>query len=106
MDEAIRQIWTISLVIYLVVVLVVATLLTMIVVAARRVRYAVADIWTVGQKIANNTIHIALLQRTNHIADRILESATGVVAATAAVKEHAEGCPGCPACVLGGGWSR
>ncbi len=107
MDEAvIRQVWITTLVIYFVVVLVVAALLTLIVRAARDVRAAVADIWVTGQKIANNTIHIALLQKTNDVAGRILGSAVGVVNATAAVKAHAETCPGCPACVLGPGWSR
>jgi hypothetical protein len=39
---------------------------------------------TVGQQVANSTIHIALLDTTNHIAGEILASAKGIVAATAA----------------------
>ncbi|MBA3495682.1 MAG: hypothetical protein H0T86_01080, partial [Gemmatimonadales bacterium] len=58
------------------------------------------------QRIANNTIHIALLETTNHVAGRILESAKGIVGATAAIDAHAGQCPGCPACVLGPRWSR
>lgn len=99
--EAVRQVWTISLVIYVVVVGVVAFLLLQILHGARAVRAGVSDIWTVGQKVANNTIHIALLNRTNDVAGKILTSAVGVVHATAAIKAHAETCPGCPACVLG-----
>ncbi len=99
--EAIAQVWTLSIVIYLVVVGVVALLLLLILRTAQAIRGGVSDIWTVGQKIANNTIHIALLNRTNDVAGAILASATGVVGATAAIDTHAHECPGCPACVLG-----
>lgn len=99
--DAIAQVWTISIVIYLVVVAVVAFLLLMILKTARAIRGGVSDIWTVGQKVANNTIHIALLNRTNDVAGAILASATGVVHATAAIDRHAHECTGCPACVLG-----
>lgn len=98
--ETVAQVWTWSLVIYLVVVAVVAFLLWQILTAARSVRQGVSDIWTVGQKVANNTIHIALLQRTNAVAGQILQSAVGVVHATDAIDRHAHECPGCPACVL------
>lgn len=104
--EVVERVWITTLVIYAVVVVVVAVLLTLIVREAGRIRSGVADIWTAGQKIANNTIHIALLKKTNYVAGQILESAGGVVAATAAVSEHARECPGCPACVLGPEWTR
>ncbi|MDQ3606587.1 MAG: hypothetical protein M3418_10455 [Gemmatimonadota bacterium] len=104
--ETIQQIWILSLVIYGVVVLVVAVLLTLIVREARRITAGVEAIWVVGQKIANNTIHIALLNRTNYVAGGILESAKGVVGATAAIAAHADECPECPTCVLGPRWSR
>jgi hypothetical protein len=83
------------------VLLVVAVLLALILGAARRVLARVSSIWTVGQQIANNTIHVALLDTTVHVAGEILASAGGVVAATAAMSLHAQRCPGCPACVLG-----
>jgi hypothetical protein len=105
-DATLQTVWVTTLVLYAVVLLVVAALLTLILVTARKIHAGVAEIWTVGQQIANNTIHIALLDTTNHVAGRILVSAGGVVAATAGVKAHAEGCPGCPACVLGGGGWR
>ncbi len=104
--ETVQRMWIITLVIYGVVLLVVALLLTLIVREARRIKAGVSEIWNVGQKIANNTIHIALLEKTNHIAAGILQSAGGVVHATAAIKAHAEGCPGCPTCVLGPRWMR
>jgi len=104
--DTIRTMWTATLVIYGIVVLVVAVLLTLILKAARDVRTGVSAIWTVGQQVANNTIHIALLDTTVHVAGGILEHAKGIVAGTAALKMHAEGCPGCPACVLGQESSR
>jgi DICT domain-containing protein len=104
--DTIRAMWTLSLVIYAVVVVVVATLLTLILRAARDIRVGVSGIWTVGQQIANNTIHIALLDTTTHVAGEILTCAKGIVAGTAGLQGHAEGCPGCPACVLGQETSR
>lgn len=99
--DAVAQVWIASLVIYAVVLVVVAVLLLLILRTARSIRGGVSDIWTVGQKVANNTIHIALLNRTNDVAGGILASAVGVVHATAAIQAHARECPGCPACVLG-----
>lgn len=99
--DTIRTLWTITLVIYGIVVAVVTVLLILILRAARDVRAGVSAIWTVGQQVANNTIHIALLDTTVHVAGDILEHARGIVAGTAALQMHAEGCPGCPACVLG-----
>ncbi len=91
-----------------VVILVVAVLLTLIVRTARQIEGAAAEIWTVGQKIANNTVHIPLLHRTNQVVDGILERASGIDEATARIEEHAEDCPVgyCPHCVLGQGGSR
>jgi len=97
----IQTMWTVTLVVYGVVLVVVAVLLALILGAARRVLERVSSIWTVGQQIANNTIHIGLLDTTVHVAGEILASSGGVVAATAAMSVHAQGCPGCPACVLG-----
>jgi hypothetical protein len=99
--EIVQQMWMLTLVVYAVVVVAVAALLTAILLAARRVQTAVASIWTVGQQVANNTIHIALLDTTNHVAAEILDSAQRVAGATAAIGAHAGRCPGCPACVLG-----
>jgi hypothetical protein len=104
--EAVEKVWITSLVIYGVVVVVVAILLTLILRTAHQIRDGVAAIWNTGQRIANNTIHIALLNKTNFVAGKILQSAVGVVGATAAVHAHAEDCPGCPTCIIGPEWSR
>jgi hypothetical protein len=89
-----------------VVVIVVAVLLTLILKATRDIRAGVASIWTVGQQVANNTIHIALLDTTLHVAGSILSCAKGVVVGTATLKAHAEGCSGCPACAMDPGGAR
>ena len=94
------QVWMSSLVVFVVVLAAVAALLTLILLEAGKIKHGVAQIWNVGQKVANNTIHIALLDTTNHLAGRILASAVGVVGATGALQAHAAGCPECPACVL------
>ena len=99
--DAAQQVWMLSLGIFVVVLLVVAALLTLILSTAKQIHGGVSAIWTVGQKVANNTIHLALLQRTNHLAGLILQSAGGVAAATEVIATHANGCPGCPACVVG-----
>ena len=101
MSDTAQQIWILSLGIFAVVLVVVAALLTLILVTAKQIHAGVSAIWTVGQKIANNTIHLALLDRTNHLAAGILRSAVGVAAATGAIASHASDCPGCPSCVLG-----
>lgn len=102
----VQQIWVISLGVFVVVLIVVAALLALILGTARRIRAGVAAIWAAGQKVANNTVHLALLDRTNFVADRILQSAAQVAGATEAIAAHASACPGCPGCVIGKGGAR
>lgn len=100
-ESTIRDVWIWSLVAYFAVVGVVALMLTLILAAVRRIHDGAAEIWTVGQKVANNTIQIALLQRTNHLAGRIRDAALVTAGAVDAIERHAASCSGCPACVLG-----
>ncbi len=93
-EGAAYTVWWISLGIGAVVIVVVALLLTLIVRAARQIEGTAADIWTVGQRIANNTVHIPLLSRTNRLIGGVLESASGIDGATARIEEHALDCPG------------
>ena len=93
-EGAAYVVWWISLGIGVVVILVVAVLLTLIVRTARQIEGATADIWIVGQRIANNTVHIPLLHRTNQVVSGILERASGIDGATAQIEEHALDCPG------------
>ncbi len=104
--ETVQTIWLITLGVFVAVLVVVAILLTLILRSAREITAGVSAIWNVGQRIANNTIHIALLKKTNVVAGRILGSAVGVVHATAGVQSHAEECSMCPTCVIGPEWLR
>lgn len=101
-EAAVAQVWMWSLVIYFVVVGVVAVLLTMILMATKQIKAGAGAIWVAGQKVANNTIQIPLLARTNHLVTKVLESAVRTAGAVAAVEHHAASCPQCPACVSGG----
>jgi hypothetical protein len=104
--DTIQRMWVVTLIIYAVVLVVVATLLALILRAAREIRGGVSAIWTAGQQVANNTIHIALLDATIHAAGDILERAKGIIFSTAGLKAHAERCAECPTCVTGQGNSR
>jgi hypothetical protein len=97
-EAAVRDIWIIGLAVLGVVTVVVAVLLTLILMTARRIHAGAAAIWTAGQKVANNTIHLALLLQTNHLAGRILGAAVATAGAVAAVERHAAACPHCPIC--------
>lgn len=92
--SAALTVWWVSLGIGVVVIVVVAILLTLIVRAAGQIQETAADIWTVGQRVANNTVHIPMLHRTNQVVDGILDRAGGIDGATAAIEEHALDCPG------------
>ena len=97
--DAVLQVWLASLAVFALVLVVVAVLLTIILRTAAEIHCGVSAIWTAGQKVANNTIHLALLDRTNYLGRAILESAGRVAEATDVIATHASTCPGCPACV-------
>ena len=81
------QQWWVALGLAAVVVLVVAVLLELIARTARRIHQAVSDIWTVGTHIAQNTVTLALLQRTNYLAGELLRSAGRIAAASGRVRQ-------------------
>jgi hypothetical protein len=101
--EAVEQVWLASLAVFVLVLVVVALLLTIILRTATQIHHGVSAIWTTGQKVANNTIHLALLDRTNYLGLAILQSAGRVAEATEVIAPHAASCPGCPTCVTGTG---
>ena len=80
------QLWWLALGLAVAVVLVVAVLLELIVRTAHRIHQAVSDIWTGGTHIAQNTVTIALLQRTNYLAGELLGSAGHIAKATARIR--------------------
>ncbi len=92
--------WEISIAAALIVTLVVGALLALILRQAAQIEDAAAQIWTAGKLIANNTILITLLVRTNQVEEQILGAAGGIAAGAARIQTHAQDCPGCPACVL------
>ena len=100
MDAQIK-LWIISLVIGLVVIGVVAFLLHLIKSTAQEIDEAAGHIWTQGKLTANNTIQIPIfLSKTNQVVGKIYDSAVNIIHGSAAIRDHAGGCPGCPHCIL------
>jgi len=95
---AVYTVWGVSLALGVIVLVVVVILLELILRSASRIERVAGSIWTAGQAVANNTIHIALLRRTNLIAERLLDAAGRIVGAVTAIRDHAQGCPRCPTC--------
>ena len=99
-EQAAQLVWWASLAIGLVVSLVVALLLWLIVREARIIDTRASKLWDVGQRVANNTIHIPTLYRINEGVAEILATALRINDGAAAIEAHADGCPGCPHCML------
>ncbi|MGI9433680.1 MAG: hypothetical protein ACR2Q4_02420 [Geminicoccaceae bacterium] len=91
--------WWIAIILLIIVTLVVALLLRAIIKTAVDIDDVAAEIWARGQRVANNTIHIASLHATKDTVGGILGRAGRIAANAAAIREHAETCPGCPACI-------
>ncbi len=77
-DETISHYWIISLVGGLAVIGAVAALLETLIRTAGQIESGAAQIWQIGKLIANNTVHILLLLRTNQIVGDISDSADGI----------------------------
>ncbi len=99
-EQAAQFVWWTSLALGVVVSGVVALLLWLIHRAAATINGHVSNIWDAGQRVANNTVHIPALVKTNEVAGRILATAVRIDAGAAAIEQHANGCPGCPNCML------
>ncbi len=94
-----EQLWWTAIVVALVVTFVVGLLLSLILREAARIEAGAAQIWTAGKLIANNTILITLLIRTNQLVAEILKAAGGIAGGAQRIEAHAAICPGCPQCV-------
>jgi hypothetical protein len=92
--------WGMALASVLVVTVAVHLMLRLIVGSARDVERALDVIWAHGQRIANNTIHIANLYRTRDLVHRILGGVNRIAVHAKAIEAHAKACPGCPECLL------
>ena len=99
--HAIQVVWWGSLALGVVVSAVVATLLWLILRTAKTIDERVSRLWDTGQRVANNTVHVPALVKTNEVAGQILAAAVRIDAGAAAIESHAKGCPGCPQCMLG-----
>lgn len=94
--------WWVSLLLGAVVIAVVAILLDRIWRTARAIEGVAARIWDGGTRIANNTVHVPDLVRSNGFADSLLTRAPDLLDHLGRIRDHAETCPGCPNCVVGG----
>jgi cob(I)alamin adenosyltransferase len=92
--DTIRTYWWISLATGMAVIGVVALLLTVLARTAERIQEVAAQIWQVGQMIANNTIHIPLLVRTNQIIAQVDQATDGIVQATGRIQRAVVNGPG------------
>jgi hypothetical protein len=63
--------WWLAIILALVVTGVVAALLLLIIRTAAEIEAGCAEIWARGQRVANNTIHLANLHRTQEATERI-----------------------------------
>lgn len=99
-DAAAAFVWWSSLALGLVVSLVVTLLLWLIHREAGVINARVSKIWEIGQRVANNTIHIPMLYQTNAVVREILGGAVKIKEGAAVIEAHATGCPGCPQCML------
>ncbi len=93
--------WILAILVLVVVSAVVWLLLHLVATTAAGIKDGAAEVWAGGQRVANNTIHIA---KTHEIAggvEAILGHAGKIAASAAAIKAHAATYPGCPTCFLG-----
>lgn len=93
-------VWVASLILGLVVSGVVTLLLWLIHREAGVINARVSKLWDVGQRVANNTIHVPALYKTNAVVGDILATAVKIKDGAAVIEKHASGCPGCPQCML------
>ncbi len=89
--ETVARYWRISLGIGLGVIGAVALLLELLVRTVDQIEAGTAEIWRVGKLIANNTVHIPLLVRTNQIVGEILPAADRIAGATARIRDTVGG---------------
>ncbi|MGI8912849.1 MAG: hypothetical protein ACR2JY_03485 [Chloroflexota bacterium] len=91
LTRIVERYWSLSLGLGVVVTGAVALLLTVLSRTTGKIDGGVAEIWQSGQLLANNTVHIPLLTRTNQIVGAILPGADGIAAATARIQRAVVG---------------
>ena len=85
MPTDVVTLWWNTLAIAAVVIVVVAVLLIGILMAANRIDRHASEVWLAGKDIATNTIQIWQLQKTNAVAEQILETAQGIAAGAGSI---------------------
>ncbi len=93
--------WMLAIVVLVVVSAVVWLLLHFVATTADGIKDGATQIWAGGQRVANNTIHIAKAYEIADGVDAILGHAGKIAASAEAIKAHAASCSGCPECFLG-----
>lgn len=83
--------WRRSLAVGVAVIGVVALLLEALARTAEQIEAGTAEIWRVGKLIANNTVHIPLLVRTNQIIGDISAGADRIAQATDRIQRAVNG---------------
>ena len=92
-DSTIADYWKISLTVGAVVVGVVALLLKILASTAAQIDKGAAEVWRVGKLIANNTVHVPLLVRTNQVAGEIVAASESIARATTRIGKAVVGSP-------------
>ena len=90
-QEVAFRYWRTSLTLGVVVLGAVVALLEILTRTAKSIEGGTASIWQTGKMIANNTVHIPLLVRTNQILGEISSSADGIAAATERIQSAVAG---------------
>jgi hypothetical protein len=81
--------WWLAVGVVALVTLVVAVLLALVIRTASSINDEVATIWANGQRVANNTIHIAALYKTRDYTKGILGHAGDILRHSQAIRDHA-----------------
>lgn len=85
-DPVVVRRWWAALALGAVVIGAVAALLETLLRSVRRIEHGAAEVWRVGKLIANNTVHVPLLVRTNQIVDEIAAASGGIAQAAARIE--------------------
>lgn len=81
------ELWWLSMAVFTVVIAVVATLLGLIIAAAKRIDAHAAAIWSAGKQIAGNTVSIWTLEMTNRQIARMHEATRHLADSAASIDE-------------------
>lgn len=98
-DIEVYTLWWIAVAVGFVVVIVAVGLLHNILAVASNIDANVGEIWTVGKRIANNTVELWLLGRVNALVEEIRGLALRINEVAGSIAAHATQCRHCPACV-------